>query len=255
MTTRVVRRNIRLLVINPNSSHDMTHGMETAIRSMDLPDSVEITMYTALQESPASINDDKDIRASTEVVWANLEATGLLKDYDGVLIACYSKHTLVEQIQARLPGLPVTGIFEASVLASLPLVRPGRGWGIVTTGKFWEAHLADAIESFLGAGSGGSFLGVQSTGLVAGDFHGDVPPEVIQAKLKAATKRLLAKGQPDCILMGCGGMAGLEEVIRTAVREELGEQAAKDVYVVDGVRAGVGVIEQMVRNKRMFQVS
>lgn len=38
MTTRLVRRNIRLLVINPNSSHDMTHGMETAIRSMDLPD-------------------------------------------------------------------------------------------------------------------------------------------------------------------------------------------------------------------------
>lgn len=211
-------------------------------------------MYTAPADSPASINDDGDIKASTEVVWANLEADGLLKDYDGVLIACYSKHTLVEQIQARLPGLPVTGIFEASVLASLPLVRPGRGWGIVTTGKFWEAHLSDAVESFLGADNA-SFLGVQSTGLLAGDFHGDVPPDVIRDKLKAATKRLLAKGRPDCILMGCGGMAGLEEVIRTAVREELGEQVAKDVYVVDGVRAGVGVIEQMVRNKRMFQVS
>lgn len=211
-------------------------------------------MYTAPQESPASINDDKDIKASTEVVWANSEATGLLEDYDGVLIACYSKHTLVEQIQTRLAGLPVTGIFEASVLASLPLVKAGRGWGIVTTGKFWEAHLADAIGSFLG-GSSGNFLGVQSTGLVAGDFHGDVPPEVIRDKLKAATKRLLAGGRPDCILMGCGGMAGLEEVIRAAVREELGEQAANDVYVVDGVRAGVGVIEQMVRSKRMFQVS
>lgn len=211
-------------------------------------------MYTAPADSPASINDDGDIKASTEVVWANLETQGLLKDYDGVLIACYSKHTLVEQIQARLPGLPVTGIFEASVLASLPLVRPGRGWGIVTTGKFWEAHLSDAIESFLGADNA-SFLGVQSTGLLAGDFHGDVPPDVIRDKLKAATKRLMAKGRPDCILMGCGGMAGLEEVIRTAVREELGEQVAKDVYVVDGVRAGVGVIEQMVRNKRMFQVS
>lgn len=213
-------------------------------------------MYTAPQHSPASINDDKDIKASTEAVWANLEETGLLKDYDGVLIACYSKHTLVEQIQTRLPGLPVTGIFEASVLASLPLVRPSRGWGIVTTGKFWEAHLSDAIASFLGgSGSGGSFLGVQSTGLAAGDFHGDVPPEVIRDKLKAATKRLLADGQPDCILMGCGGMAGLEEVIRAAVREERGLRASLDVHVVDGVRAGVGVVEQMVRNQRMFKSS
>lgn len=211
-------------------------------------------MYTAPAESPASINDDGDIQASTEVVWANLEARGLLNDYDGVLIACYSKHTLVEQIQECQPGLPVTGIFEASVLASLPLVKPCRGWGIVTTGKFWEAHLSHAIETFLGDGCD-SFLGVQSTGLAAGDFHGDVPPEVIRVKLKAATKRLLAEGRPDCVLMGCGGMAGLEEVIRTAVREELGEQVAKEVYVVDGVRAGVGVIEQMVRNKRMFQVS
>lgn len=38
MTTRLLRRNTRILVINPNSSHDMTHGMEIAIRSMDLPD-------------------------------------------------------------------------------------------------------------------------------------------------------------------------------------------------------------------------
>ncbi|KAG8169201.1 hypothetical protein KVR01_001950 [Diaporthe batatas] len=210
-------------------------------------------MYTAPEESPASINNGDDIKASTEVVWANLEATRLLRDYDGVLIACYSKHGLVEKIQTRHPGLPVTGIFEASVLASLPLVKHGRGWGIVTTGKFWEAHLEDAIRSMLGGA--GSFLGVQSTGLTAGDFHGDVPPEVIRDKLKAATKRLLAEGLPDCILMGCGGMAGLEEVIRAAVREDLGEEAAKAVYVVDGVRAGVGVVEQMVRSKRMFQLS
>lgn len=211
-------------------------------------------MYTAPKESPASIDNADHIKASTQVVWANLEATSILEDYDGVLVACYSKHDLVQKIQTALPGLPVTGIFEASLLASLPLVRPGRGWGIVTTGKFWEAHLADAIGSFLGTGSDG-FLGVQSTGLVAGDFHGDVPPDVIRDKLKAATKRLLAEGDPDCILMGCGGMAGLEEVIRTAVREEQGERTAKDVYVVDGVRAGVGVLEQMVRNKRMFQVA
>lgn len=217
--------------------------------------SVEITTYTAPKDSPASIDNAEDIKASTKVVWADLQATGLLKDFDGVLIACYSKHSLVTEIQTSLPGLPtVTGIFEASVLASLPLVRPGLGWGIVTTGKFWEAHLTDAVENFLGKDPR-SFLGVQSTGLVAGDFHGDVPPEVIRDKLKAATKRLLASGHPDCILMGCGGMAGLEDVIRTAVREEQGEEAAKHIHVIDGVRAGVGVLEQMVRNKRMFSAA
>lgn len=32
------RNKMRLLVLNPNSSVDMTHGMEVAVASIDLPD-------------------------------------------------------------------------------------------------------------------------------------------------------------------------------------------------------------------------
>lgn len=38
MTTRLLRRNIKILVINPNSSLDMTRGMEKAIQGMPLHD-------------------------------------------------------------------------------------------------------------------------------------------------------------------------------------------------------------------------
>ena len=36
MTTNFVRRTTKILVLNPNSSVSMTHGVEKAIGSMDL---------------------------------------------------------------------------------------------------------------------------------------------------------------------------------------------------------------------------
>ncbi|KAK3326879.1 Asp/Glu/hydantoin racemase [Apodospora peruviana] len=268
MTTTLLRRSTRILVVNPNSSVAMTHGVEEAISSMDLADSTEIYTYTAPADSPASINDGDDVIASAEVVFKNLTSSGVLQQYDAVLVACFSVHPLVERL-AELQGsrgkLAVTGIFEASVLASLSLLTtpplntvPARKWGIVTTGKFWEAHLTQGVNTFLGCdprSANDKFAGVESTGLDAGDFHGGVDPAVIREKLKEATKRLLGHGAVECVVMGCAGMAGLDSIIRSAAIEKYGPEQGNQVLIVDGVRAGVGLLEQMVRNKRMFQKS
>lgn len=191
---------------------------------------------------------------------------GKLADYDAVLVACYSVHPLVQRLARDNPHLAVTGIFEASVLATLsllgpPVVQAGEGekpriWGVVTTGKFWEAHLSDGVKHFLGQKAEESnfkFGGVESTGLNAGDFHGGVDPAVIRQKLKEATRRLLGKGPVECVVMGCAGMAGLEDIIRDATEETYGKEQAEKLFVVDGVLAGVGLLEQTVQNRRMFR--
>ena len=225
----------------------------------------EIFTYTAPPESPASINDGNDVELSSDVVYKDLEKTGALKQYDAVLVACFSVHPLVKRLAYGNGGineLTVTGIFEAAILASLSLVTtppsdtaaPGK-WGIVTTGKFWEAHLADGVHAFLGTTPGSintKFAGVESTGLNAGDFHGGIDPAVIREKLKQATKRLLGKGSIDCVVMGCAGMAGLEEIIRSAAVEEYGQVQGDQVFIIDGVKAGIGLLEQTVHNKGMF---
>ncbi|KUI63164.1 hypothetical protein VP1G_10288 [Cytospora mali] len=219
-------------------------------------------MYTAPPESPASINNGQDIKASEEVVMKNVHETGILKNYDGALVACYSVHTLVDRIAtAGNHRFPVTGIFEASILATLPLLQRvddgATGWGIVTTGKFWEDHLTAGIKNYLGQSGeqdNSLFLGVHSTGLSAADFHsGHVSPELVRQRLKEATKRLLHKGPVHCVVMGCAGMAGLEDMVRSTVREEYSQAMAERVFVIDGVRAGIGALEQMVKNMRMFQ--
>ncbi|KAI1140035.1 Asp/Glu/hydantoin racemase [Hypoxylon sp. FL0543] len=257
MTIERVRGNTtKILVLNPNSSKAMTDGMKTVIDSIDLPYSTEIHTYTGPSDAPPSINDGKDLEQSTKAVVEDLQKSypdGL--EYDGVVIACYSVHPLVSTMQ-RSQAYPksVTGIFEASVLTALALLGPEDTWGIVTTGKFWEKHLADGVKSFLGTAatdSNSRFAGVESTGLNASDFHHGVDPAIVRKKLNEATKRLLSKPGVKCIAMGCAGMAGLEEIIRNAAREEKGEKFAfSELHVIDGVRAGIMQIEHRIRHQR-----
>lgn len=193
------------------------------------------------------------------MVYQNLLETGILNQYDAVLVACFSVHPLVGRL-AEMEGacgkLAGTGIFEASILTCLSLLTPGQKWGIVTTGKFWDHHLTEGVNVFLGTEAqsrNAKFAGVETTGLVAGDFHGGIKPAVVREKLREATARLLVGGNVECVVMGCAGMAGLEDIIRSVAVEMYGVERGNRLLVIDGVKAGIGLLEQMARNKRTFQ--
>lgn len=184
-------------------------------------------------------------------------------------MACYSAHPLVHQLRKECDKLTaaatsgpggsggarkyVTGIFEASVLASLSLASShgaGVGFGIVSTGKIWETALRDAVHEFLESDSQ-RFVGCQTTGLNASELH-DLAPEIVRGKMKDATKRLLRDGKGKdvdvkAVCLGCAGMVGLEEAVREACVEELGGERGKGVSIVDGVKAGVGMLLTLSR--------
>jgi Asp/Glu/hydantoin racemase len=226
---------------------------------------IHVTLHTGPSTAPPSINNDEDIKASTDAILGDIDQGKLILDqYDGVLIACYSVHTLVHEIRARLApiaeaqGSPkhVTGIFEASVLTAQLLIGPpsDEKWGIVTTGKFWEEHLTQGVKGCLGQARhehNANFGGVFTTGLTAGDFH-TVPPEEVEKRLTKATKLLLESGKVTCVVMGCAGMAGLESIIRSAAAELNGGKEVRDLHVVDGVKAGVMQLDQSIRSRQIF---
>jgi Asp/Glu/hydantoin racemase len=105
-----------------------------------------------------------------------------------------------------------------------------------------------ATTAFLGTGSEASkrFAGVETTGLNATDLH-DAPAEEVRKKMKDAVKRLLKKGKVGAICLGCAGMSGMDEMVREACIEELGEVDGKRVRIIDGVMAGVAWLEGAVR--------
>ena len=242
----------KLLLINPNSSRLMTKGLEDLIIDLGPSQTFKIIPYTA-PSGPSSINNEDDAEESAKHVLADLD--GKLGNYDAFLVACYSVHPLVSRIKERVhPDVHVTGIFEASITSALALL-PQKGWGsarehekfgIVSTGSYWENALTKGVLEFLGSSETARFKSVETTGLNAGELH-TAPPELVTRKMKEATKRLVKNRDCSVICLGCAGMAGMDNIVREAVVEELGEIEADYVRIVDGVKVGIGLLEGIVR--------
>ncbi|KAF4626777.1 hypothetical protein G7Y89_g11378 [Cudoniella acicularis] len=243
----------KILVINPNSSKSMTDGLDQLVKDMDSygTTSTEIITYTA-PSGPPSINNEDDALESAKIVFADLQSK--LDAYDAFLVACYSVHPLVGMLRDKVsPRTHVTGIFEASISTSLSCLPMGSGktrskFGIVSTGTYWEKTLSDGVKHFLEVEDLASckrFKGVETTGLNAIELH-TAPPELVRKKMMEATKRLVKDKDVKVICLGCAGMAGLDSIVEEALVEELGDDA-RYVYVLDGVKAGIGMLESMIR--------
>ncbi|KAF2706026.1 hypothetical protein K504DRAFT_460123 [Pleomassaria siparia CBS 279.74] len=244
-----MRESRSILVINPNSTESMTDGLRPLVDALHFKDTSH--NYFTAPSGPKSINDEDDAVESVKHCLPALES--VLAQHDGYLVACYSKHPLVALLKGETViqegRKPVTGIFEASVSTSLQLIHPAERFGIVSTGKVWEKILSEAVVDFLGTGSEASkrFAGVETTGLNATDLH-DAPAGEVRKRMKDAVKRLLGKGRVGAICLGCAGMAGMDEMVREACVEELGEVEGSRVKIVDGVQAGVAWLEGAVRS-------
>ncbi|KAF2025341.1 hypothetical protein EK21DRAFT_76625 [Setomelanomma holmii] len=237
-----------ILIINPNSTESMTDGLKPLVDALQFKDTAH--EYFTAPSGPKSINNEDDAVESVNHCLPSLRQA--LDRHDGFLVACYSQHPLVpllkDEAVVQSGRKPVTGIFEASVSTSLQVIHPDEKFGIVSTGKVWEDILTEATVAFLGTGSEASkrFAGVETTGLNATDLH-DVPAEEVRKKMKDAVKRLLRKGKVGAICLGCAGMSGMDEMVREACTEELGEVEGKRVRIVDGVMAGVAWLEGTIR--------
>jgi Asp/Glu/hydantoin racemase len=140
---------------------------------------------------------------------------------------------------------PVTGIFEASVATCLQSINLADKFGIVSTGKQWDDILDDAVTQLLGPGAGERYAGTETTGLNADELH-SAPKEEVERRMKEATKRALESGS-KAICLGCAGMAGMDEIVREACVEALGEREGKRIRIVDGVVSGVVYLEGALR--------
>lgn len=175
----------------------------------------------------------------------------LVTSYDAFLVACYSSHPLVGWLRKRPEVVKgrkhVLGIFEASVFASLDMIEGGESYGIVSTGTVWETLLSQGIRRITVEEKDEEikrrFAGVETTGLNATELH-DAPSDEVERRMKEAVKRLVTRGKVGAVCLGCAGMTGLDEIVRQALREDMGE-AGDMVKVVDGVLEGVRLLSAL----------
>lgn len=232
--------------------------MLTDLNQHGTSQTVEVITYTA-PSGPNSINNEDDAHQTAMICIADLNSK--LSQYDAFLVACYSVHPLVTMLRSRVPPhVHVTGIFEASIttaLSLLPKPRAGAGsnenvfekFGIVSTGTFWEQALSDGVLDFMGVDDLKScqrFKGVETTGLNADELH-TAPADIVRKKMMDAIKRLVKDRDVRVVCLGCAGMAGMDSIVQEALVEELGAEGAKRVYIIDGVKVGIGLLECLLR--------
>ncbi|PWY77525.1 hypothetical protein BO70DRAFT_363473 [Aspergillus heteromorphus CBS 117.55] len=280
-----IQKSRTILVINPNTSTHMTNALipildnlghggikfdyftAPASESVKLPDGCVI-------HGVPSIDSGEDSVRSAFYCMPFLEP--LVTEYDGFIVACFSAHPLVGMLKEKVRSIEdekvesvpsdmkvqkkyVTGIFEAAVLAALGVIgsfhtTKGPGFqkaqsrdtfGIISTGKAWEAELTQAVADMLGASGNQTsrFAGVETTGLTAEELH-TTPPAEVKKRLVEATERLI-RASPNpvgAICLGCAGMVGMEDAVREGCVRVYGRPRGNQVRIVDGVIAGAGML-------------
>ena len=253
--------NITVLIINPNSTPSITDALKGLLANLIHP-GLSLAFFTAPHSAPPSIDDEATSALSTSETLPTL--LPLLsqshedvdapqpqpphrdcdRKHDAYLIACYSPHPLTDILRAHTSA-PVLNIFEASIIQAKAMGRP---FGIVTTGRYWEYVLTKGVQDFLdrsdtrveGDAAEYRFVGVRSTGLSAVELH-STSKEEVDTRIAQATAGLVCDGA-EVVLLGCAGMSGMEDAVVEGARSK-----GKDVVIIDGVKAGVILLEGSVK--------
>jgi len=214
---------MRIKVINPNTTASMTEKIGACARAAARGGTQIVAVNPAM--GPASIESHYDEALAVPGLLQEV-AAGERDGVDGYLIACFGDPGLLAA--RELARGPVLGIAQAAMHAA-SLV--GTRFSVVTTlartmGQAW--HLAESygMKRFC------ANVRACEIPVLALEQPGSQARERIVQECRIA----LAEDGSDCIVLGCAGMADLCQHISQLL----------GVPVVDGVAAGVQLVESLV---------
>jgi len=215
-----------ILVINPNSSQKVTDNLEKILVA---PPGIELAFYTGPPEAPKEIDGERTLRLSEKAVLPDLLKKNLHTKYLGYLVCCYSDHPLVHSL-AKETKAPVLGIMQATLLYSYANARLNKSF-VLTSTSGWNALLDAAIVSFTGTDTFPSKKFQRTRALDVLVLSLSDPEEF--KKITDRVEKFLHEYRDDdidCVLLGCAGMAGLDEKLTAKF---------PGIVFVDSVKIGV----------------
>ncbi|MFM1655796.1 aspartate/glutamate racemase family protein [Brevibacillus sp. B_LB10_24] len=214
---------MKIKVINPNTTWEMTRGIEHAAKRAARPDTQILAVSPAM--GPVSIESYYDEYLAIPGVIEEVKK-GDEEGIDAYVIACYGDPGL--QAAREVTAAPVIGIAEASMyMASMLAAR----FSVVTVLPRIKTMLEELVASY---GMTHRVVNVRTTPLCVLDFERD--PEMGMKMLAEEGRRAIAEDQAEAILLGCAGMAEFADNLE----KEL------EVPVIDGVVAAVKFAEAIV---------
>lgn len=215
---------MRLLIINPNTTAEMTESVAAAARLAARPETEIVALNPS--DGPASIQGPEDGAAALPGLFAVFEAEVMEKGgYDGVIIACFDDTGLLE-LKDRSP-VPVIGIGEAGYHAAM---LAGRRFSVVTTLAVSVPVLEENIARY---GFASRCAKVRAAGVPVLDL--EFAKDAAEKKVVEEATHAISEDGCDAIVLGCAGMAELAQ----DMRDRFG------IPVVDGVAAAVTLAEAL----------
>lgn len=214
---------MKIKVINPNTTWEMTKGIEHAALSVKRDDTEIIAVSPKM--GPASIESFYDEYLSIPGVIEEV-IKGESEGIDAYIIACYGDPGL--QAAREVTDAPVIGIAEASMyMASMLAAR----FSVVTVLPRIKTMLEELVSGY---GMEHRVIQIRTTPMCVLDFERE--PERGIEMLRQEGRKAVEEDDAEAILLGCAGMAEFANQLE----QELG------VPVIDGVVAGVKFAEAIV---------
>ena len=211
---------MKILCINPNSSQEVTEGIEKICRKYSLSETeVEVK---CIKEAPSGIESYHDAAISEKYLLDKFEEWK--NEYDGFIIACHSDVGV--DLLRELTKKPVIGIGEASVIFALPL---GHKFSILSLKRKKIPQKEDLVKKY---GLENRCASIRVTGLRVVDNDREKREKLIQGGIKA-----VKEDGAEVLILGCAGMTGLDKEIEKII----------NVPVIDGVVSALMLIESLIR--------
>jgi allantoin racemase len=216
---------MKLTVLNPNTTESMTRLIErnaaavagAGVRLVAVnPSSGPASIESHYEEALAAV-------ALLDVIKADQEGPD---PSDGYLIACFGDPGL-DAAREVSPG-PVVGIAEAAMRTAQYL---GRFFSVVTTLARTTGRANELVDRY---GARGACRSVRACDVPVLDLETDAEA---RKKVLRECERAITEDGAEVIVLGCAGMADF----CAGLAAELG------VPVVDGVTAGITVLEGLIR--------
>lgn len=214
---------MRILVVNVNTTQSMTDAIEAKARKVAAA-GTEIVALTPKFGAESVEGNFESYLCAVGVMDAVMSYP---QPFDAVIQAGYGEHGR-EGLQELL-NVPVIDITEAAAIFAMML---GRKYSVVTTLDRSVPLIEDRLKL---AGLDARCASVRASGLAVLELE-NRPEKAVQAIVEQVQKAV-QDDHAEVICLGCGGMSGLEQAVKTHA----------GVPVVDGVAAAVGMAESLVR--------
>lgn len=213
---------MRILTVNVNTTESMTRSIVDAAQSAVDADT-EVVGLTPTFGAPSVEGNVESYLAATAVMDAVTRHDGT---FDAVVLAGFGEHG--KEGLMELLDVPVVDMTEAA--AHVAMLLGGR-FSVITTLDRAVPLIEDRLASF---GLDRRCAAVRSTGLGVLELE---DAEVAKRAIVEQTRLAIEEDRAETIVLGCGGMAGLDR--------ELSELLS--IPVIEGVAAGAVLAEGLVR--------